>query len=892
VLLQPGDLTNSSNPSNCGWEHLLIDLRSCKVAYGSHSIAITSTESAILELFLQAPQEPLSAKAILDQIWPFQSEREGMVRSHIKALRHKLGALGAPQDLLKTIHRRGYQLNPQYSTILVVQEQQSQPDLVTDIYGIVQEANQAAAHLFQIAPQYLIGKPLSLFIAQPQRHEFRLRLACFDFVENWEVNVSPRQGDPVPVLIAVTSLRNWQNEIIGLHWSLRDIRLRKQAEAAIRDREEQFRNMANHAPVMVWVTDPTGSCTFLSQSWYDFSGQTEQMGLGFGWLDAIHPEDQEPVQTMFLTANQRRAAFQTEYRLRRCDGVYRWAIDAAAPWFEADGQFKGYIGSVLDITERKQAEDLLQELNQNLEQRIVERTLELQQAMEAAKAANQAKSTFLANMSHELRTPLNSILGFAQLLSRDPNLNSEQHQQLSIINRSGEHLLTLINDILELSKIEAGKISFNARSFNLDTLLATLEDMFRLRATEKGLQLRFISTQDLPQAIETDENKLRQVLINLLSNAIKFTQQGGVTLRVTIASQEKPDLDQAAVGLSGVNPFSVDQSNSKTNASLPLVRSSPLTLCFSVEDTGCGIHTAELEQLFEPFTQSENRLIFQEGTGLGLSISRQFVRMMGGELTVTSLLGQGSIFTFTIQVHYSHAILSPIHSASPRVISLTSNQPAYRILVVEDQATNRQLLVQLLQSVGFEVHAVTHGAAALTVWEQWQPHLIWMDMKMPLLNGYEAVQQIRAREQEQLIQNPVVIIALTAYAFEEERTKVLAAGCNDMVCKPFQETHLLEKMTEHLGVQYLYANPEAIPPEEYPQPVADLISDLQTLPLSLLTQFLQATTQLDDKRLVTLLQQIAPDHPLLANRLMDKVNNFDFEHLLHLLQTALPSESI
>lgn len=426
---------------------------------------------------------------------------------------------------------------------------------------------------------------------------------------------------------------------------------------------------------------------------------------------------------------------------------------------------------------------------------------ELKKAKETADAANRAKSDFLAHMSHELRTPLNAILGFTQLMSRDNSLNFEQQENLSIINRSGEHLLTLINDVLEMSKIEAGQTTLNENSFDLYRLLDSIQDMLEIKAAEKSLQLIFDRPTDLPQYICTDESKLRQVLINLLGNAIKFTQQGIVILRVSVVSCPLPSLDSP----------------------------NQLTLQFEVEDTGPGISVEEIENLFEPFAQTETGRKSQEGSGLGLPISRKFVKLMGGDIRVTSTVGLGTSFNFHIQVKSAESSEIKLAKFEHRIIGLAAGQPNCRILVVEDKWANRQLLVQLLLPLGFEVKEATNGQEAIALLETWSPDLIWMDMRMPLMDGYTATQQIRAKNWHK----PPIIIALTANAFEEERSIALSVGCDDFVRKPFQENIILEKIAEYLGVQYTYAapsdrssvinkNPEELPVTNDPSPITNL----------------------------------------------------------------------
>ena len=454
---------------------------------------------------------------------------------------------------------------------------------------------------------------------------------------------------------------------------------------------------------------------------------------------------------------------------------------------------------------------------------------QVQRAKEVADAANKAKSEFLANMSHELRTPLNAILGFVQVMTRDSSLNQDQKEHLEIIGRSGEHLLSLINDVLEMSKIEAGQLTLNEVSFDLYRLLNSLQDMLELKAESKGLQLIFDRAPDVPQYIRADESKLRQVLINLLGNGIKFTESGHVILRVRTGKVAEGKGDKGDKGDTeekkdfSCQPMTYDHSQRQEStgalvlakwdgvptgeqgseiAALPPCSSIPLPLLFEVEDTGPGIAPEDLDRLFEAFGQTETGRKSQEGTGLGLPISRRFVHLMGGDITVESTPGVGSSFRFYIQINLAEA--SEVQTLKPhrQAIGLEAGQPTYRILVVEDKWANRQLMVRLLAPLGFEVREATNGQEAIALWQDWHPHLIWMDMRMPVMDGYEATREIKARSGDR---SPV-ILALTANAFEEERLVALAIGCDDFIRKPCQEEVILEKMAEYLGVRYSYTD--------------------------------------------------------------------------------------
>ena len=483
---------------------------------------------------------------------------------------------------------------------------------------------------------------------------------------------------------------------------------------------------------------------------------------------------------------------------------------------------------------------------------------QLQEAKEAAEVANRAKSQFLASMSHELRTPLNAILGFTQVMRRDVGLSSEQQEYLDIIMRSGEHLLELINDVLEMSKIEAGKITLNESSFDLYRLLDNLAEMFRLKAQSKGLQLFFEQTPDVPQYVQTDEGKLRQVLINLLGNALKFTEAGSVTLQVSLV---KDNRNRRA------SRFPQGMTNDKQQIT---------KLLFEISDTGPGIAPEEVNSLFEAFTQTATGLKSMEGTGLGLPISRQFVQLMGGDITLDSTPGRGATFKFDILLQPTQGTSLETSEPTGRVIGLTPNQKEFRILVVEDDWASRQLLVKLLISVGFLVREASNGEEAVTLWESWQPHLIWMDIQMPVMDGYEATRAIKQMPKG----SDTVIIALTASAFEEQRSAILGAGCNDFVRKPFQENTLFEKMARHLGVRYLYQVENRPTSQSSTQPLPLTKEGLRVMPSEWVHQLYQAALAMDDQLVVELIDRIPQTHTDLVNTLMNLVDNFRLDIII------------
>ena len=500
--------------------------------------------------------------------------------------------------------------------------------------------------------------------------------------------------------------------------------------------------------------------------------------------------------------------------------------------------------------ERKQVEKELERHRHHLEELVHERTTDLEKtrddlgrAKEAAESANRAKSVFLAGMSHEIRTPMNAILGFAQLLDRDSSLNQQHRKYLDTIRRSGEHLLDLINDILEMSKIEAGQITLRSSTFNLHRLLTDVESLFHFRTEAKNYNSSWKSPPAPRSSSPSDEGKLRQVLINLVGNAVKFTEQGQIA--VIAAAEEEGK-----------------------------------RLRIEVRDTGPGISGEEQSRLFKSFEQTSagHRA---GGTGLGLAISREFIRLMGGDIHVQSEAGKGSTFWFEIPIEPVVPVTEETarESIHRRVGRLAPGQPPLRILVADDTPENCELLVHLLEPVGFQTKIAVDGAQAVAIFEQWRPRVVLMDLRMPGMDGLEAMRRIRKLPGG----HETRIIVVTASAFFDNRGDAIAAGADDFLGKPFREHELFEMIRKYTGCQFLHTDET---PVEKPSLDLDHERVAAAFPEELSHRIYHAALDLDLEKVLALLAEAGPLAPEITRELRARVERFDFQSLLQLFQPA------
>ena len=663
----------------------------------------------------------------------------------------------------------------------------------------------------------------------------------------FELEQPCKNGSTVWTEALVKTLFDETGAFSGFLGVSRDISERRKTQEALRISETRHRLLAENARDVIWVMEFDGSMSYVSPSVEQIRGVTPAESLQQSIDQILTPASQAIVLAYYQSlwaaaqAGLPLESFRGELEYYHKDGSTIWTEVMAFPVPSPSGGFVEILGVTRDIRERKRAEEELRQANAQL----AAQTAHASQMAAQAEAANHAKSKFLANMSHELRTPLNAILGFSELMTRDPRLSPAQVENLAIINRSGEHLLGLINDVLDMAKIEAGRTTLQEHTFDLHQLLADLGDMFRLRATAQGLDWRVMWAADVPRFVCADEGKLRQLLINLLGNAVKFTAAGSIDLAVAPAPAQETD---------GV-----------------------CRLRFVVRDTGPGIAPGALAAIFEPFVQVTSGRTAPEGTGLGLPISRQFAHLMGGELTAfsTGLPGEGSCFEAVLPLRLAAADAAPAqHTRGLHAIGLEPGQPVYRLLVVEDHVESRQLLAELLLQLGFEVRTAANGLEAIQIWAEWQPHLIWMDMRMPVLDGHAATRQIKDAPQG----DRTVIIAVSAGVLAEERSTMLADGCDDFMAKPFHQEAIVQCLVKHLGVRMVYtedklvAQPAAA--DTSPPPVwADA-------PVSWRAQVQQAAMAADAAQLRQLAAAVATDQPALAAALQASVDAFDYGAIL------------
>ena len=611
-----------------------------------------------------------------------------------------------------------------------------------------------------------------------------------------------------------------------------DITLRKHAEEALSQSSTRLKLATLAGGVGVWEWDVVNNVMLWDDQMFALYGiAKENFGGGYeAWLAGVHPEDMAQAEAESMMAVNGKNEYNTEFRVVWPDGsVHNIRAQAVVHRYDT-GKSIRMIGTNWDITEQKKSEAVLLKARQE------------------AEMANKSKSIFLANMSHEIRTPLNAIIGFSQLMNRDKSLSDTQKEYNTSVIRAGEHLLVLLNDILELSKIEAGRIVSNPTNVDLSVIFKDLQLIFSEKAHSKHLKFIFETVGKLPRFVVIDESKLRQIFINLIGNAIKFTDEGSITVRTRF--------------------------DKKTDGAGHLI--------VEIEDTGSGIAEGELIMLFKHFVQTSAGIKKGSGTGLGLALSQELAILMGGKISVSSKVGKGSVFTFYVEIKEG-AIEAVDHNIAKRVIGIDKDQKTYRILIVDDNKENLKLVVDLLKLVGFETNGDVNGEDAIAKFEEWPPDLILMDMRMPVMDGYEATRRIKLLENG--AQTPVIV--MTANIFEGEINRIETMGIQGYICKPFRENDLFDTIGKVLGIKFIYEDETYTSQTKYFYDDEVIAANILRLSASLVLQMQNAVAVADINRLKKLITSIDADNSQLAQHLMTMAKNYDYNRLQKLLTTNI-----
>jgi PAS domain S-box-containing protein len=740
--------------------------------------------------------------------------------------------IGTATDITerKQVEEKLRQSEAQLNTIIT---STSDGIMILDQEGKVRFVNPSAIELCNLPSQNIIDYPWGIPVGETSEIEL------VDSNRN------------VRTIEMKTTQTQWLGEFAYV-LALRDISDRKQAEMALQERELMLRTLADNLPnglIYQLVHEPNGNVYF------------SYITAGIECLVGIKPEvvmqdasvlhnilvEEDRLLNEQLTEKSRRnlSIFEMQMRKRKSTGEIQWSYVRSAPRRLDDGRTV-WDGIEIDITNLKQTE------------------AELAKAKEAAEAANRAKSQFLANMSHELRTPLNGILGYAQILQRDKSCTPKQQEGINIIYQCGTHLLTLINDILDLSKIEAGKLELYPEDFHFPAFITGVLEIFQLKAEQKEIHFNHLALTPIPTLIHADEKRLRQVLINLLSNAIKFTDTGSVTFQVKV----------------------VELKECENQQQISKIR-------FQVEDTGIGIKPDKIEKIFLPFEQVGDSLYRGEGTGLGLSISQKIVEIMGSKIYVETTPGVGSKFWFELDLLTVSTEWEFITIESTDNIIGYSGEPQ-KIMVVDDRWENRTILMNILEPIGFELEEAENGQEGVEKASKFQPDLILADLVMPVMDGYQMVKQLRQLPEFQ----QTVILAISANAFEVDRVQSLDSGCNDFLAKPIQAKELLNKIKSYLNLSWIY-DPEN--ETQYPRIKDDSHGSHQSMPRVMAIPSREELQALYEAAMsghvdgveeeVLRLQQLSLEYTPFVTRILELAADFEYEEIAKLIDDYCSEDS-
>ena len=702
-------------------------------------------------------------------LWPDQSSHCAILRGHAKGdgpgrIRQVVGTL---QDITE-IKRSETAL--QLSEVKYHRLLQNMMDafVFVDMAGHIQEFNSTFQSMLGYSEMEL--RQLTYEDLTPKQwHEFEAQIIAeqilpYGYSDVYEKEYRRRDKTVFPVELRTFLVMNEAGQPIGMWAIVRDITERKQAETALQASEERYRLVAENANDVIWTMRLNGRPMYVSPSVEKLLGYTVDEAMQLSMNEMLAPESRivmEDEIAQAVVCMQQRERFP-DHRIeieQICkDGSTTWVEVMLSGLYDKTGEFIGLLGVSRNINERKQAEIELLLYRNRLEELVQERTMALADALRQAQTANHAKSVFLANMSHELRTPLTAILGFSELLLRSKTMPAKDHEQVNIIFHSGEHLLSVINDILEFSKIEADKKEVDLCDVDLEEQLKDVASMMGTRAEAKRLHFCVEQSSRVPRFARTDPGKFRQILINLVGNAIKFTPAGQVAIRLDAEASPNGHV-----------------------------------LEIEVQDSGIGIASEEMERIFLPFEQFGEKM--NGGTGLGLALTNQYVQMLGGRISVDSEPGKGSCFRITLPV--GHPVSPTAAQAAKPAGNGAVSAKELRVLIVDDRPEARRLLGDFLKPLNVNIRETTNGQEAIVAFQEWHPHLILMDRRMPVIDGLEATRRIRALPDGA---SPVVI-AVSAHSFKEEQREMLAAGCNDFLVKPFGEAELLALLKKYFDLQ-------------------------------------------------------------------------------------------
>ncbi|HPG98036.1 MAG TPA: PAS domain S-box protein [Thermotogota bacterium] len=710
--------------------------------------------------------------------------------------------------------------------------------IITDTSGHIEYVNPAFTEKIGYALEDVKGS--RAYILRPEHHsptQYRELWETLESGGTWrgEFRNKRKNGEVFWEYSTISPVVDQKGEATHYVVVNTDITEQKVALNAYKESETILQAFTRTSREAIFMIDSEDTVCFWNPSAYEIFGYREEEVLGEKLDSFIRPYvssvSETPSFLALLKDNQKApGAALLDLEVYTKSGALVSVEFSQSITFLGENRYRVVVGR--DVRERKQAEA----------DRI---------AREAAEASNRAKSAFLSNMSHEIRTPLNAILGFAQILNRDASLSSKQIDHVQTILRSGEHLLKLINNVLELSKIEAGKLTLSAAPFDLHNCILDLERVFRFKAEEKGLQLLVERAPDLPHYILSDEGKFRQILINLLGNAVKFTQTGGIALR----ARTVPDPTRT------------------------VAKPESLLLQVEVEDSGIGISENALSRIFEAFNTSlENSSA--SGTGLGLAISKRLIELMGGTLSVKSKVGTGSQFRFEIPITPAEGSFYKSATPTAEIKALHPSSKPVRVLIVDDLTDNRTLLRALLEPIGFETEDAVDGKEAIELFKRWSPHAILMDLRMPVMDGYEATRLIKGTEKG----SKTAVIAVTASAFDEDEKAVLATGADGYIRKPFRPDELLSELGRLLPIVYLYESPE----EETPKKTAGVArltkEDLAILPEPLRQRLFRYVEEGEMTELKNTLAKVEALNPEVSQALLALAKQYDYERLTDLLK--------